>query len=184
MSTVERRHSPVQRQLEAYEESWMQDHQAAMACRDLEDTIAVGVSVFRLLRRVDDSWRERVFRGTEDYAAEDDRWLQGLFRNWLQITEGVLGAAATLSGRFGAVAGTDELEECASQGRALLDGWQAPRLSRAVGLREMTLSPEAAAELDRRLAEAKTNPPTVPPGPAPRESSAEDFLTRMHGRRP
>jgi hypothetical protein len=184
MSTVERRHSPVQRQLEAYEESWMGDHRAAMACRDVEDTLAVGVAVFRLLRRVEDSWRERVFRGSEDFAEEDDRWVQGSFRGWLQVTEDVLNALPTLEQRFGSVDGADELRECAGQARALLEAWQPPRLSRAVGLREMTLSPEAVTELDRILAEAKENPPPTPTGPIPQEISADEFLARMQRRRP
>src|SRR6266566_1369766 len=179
MSTAERRHSPVQRQLEAYEASWMRDHRAAMACRDLEDTISVVIAVFRLLRRVEDSWRERVFRGTEDYSEEDDRWVQSLYRSWLQVTEDVLNAVPTLEQRFGAVDGAHELCECAAQAHALLDGWQAPRLSMAVGLREMTPSPEAAAEFDRLLAQAKTNPSPRLAGPVPREISAEEFFTRM-----
>ena len=39
----------------------------------------------------------------------------------------------------------------------------------------MTLTPRAAAELDRLLEEAKTNPPALPAGPVPRELSAEEF---------
>ena len=34
MNTVERQHSPVYRQLEAYDEVWKRDHAEAMACRD------------------------------------------------------------------------------------------------------------------------------------------------------
>src|SRR5947207_1875532 len=121
MSTVDKGRSPVYRQLEAYSESWKQDHRAAMACRDLEDTISVGVALFRLLVRAEDSWRERVFRGIEECSDEDDRWVQGLFRLWLQVTEDVLDALPTLEHRFSSVDGANELRECAAQGRALLD---------------------------------------------------------------
>ena len=147
-----------------------------MACRAMEDTLAVGIAVFRLLRDVEDSWRERVFRGTEEFSEEDDRWGQGLFRGWLQVTEDVLNAVSTLERRFGSLDGASQLRECAAQAHALLDGWQAPRLSMAVGLREMTLSPEAAAEFERLLAEARSRPPEIPSGPTPREMSAEEFM--------
>jgi hypothetical protein len=181
---VAERSSPVQRQLEAYEESWKQDHQGAMACRDLEDTVAVGIAVFRLIERVEDSWRERVFRGAENYADPYDRWVQALYRGWLQVTDAVLTAVPALERRFGSVDGADELRACAGQARSLLDHWQPPRLSAAVGLREMTLTPEAAAELDRIIDEAKKVPPSAPAGPVPEEMSADDFFALMRHPRP
>jgi hypothetical protein len=182
MSTTEPRRSPVYRQLEAYEESWKGEHDEAMACRDLEDTISVGIALFRLLERFEDSWRERVFRGAEAYSEEEDRSVQGSFRAWLQVTEDVLNAVPALEQRFGSVDGSGELRECAARAHVLLDGWQPPRLSRAVGLREMTLSPEAAAEFRGILEEAKTKPPSRPAGPTPQEVSAEEFLARMRRR--
>jgi hypothetical protein len=175
MNTVEKRRSAVYRQLEAYEESWKQDHRAAMACRDLEDTSAVGIAVFQLLVRVEDSWRERVFRGTEDYSAEHDHWVQGLFRLWLQVTEDVLKAIPSLEQHFSSMERAKELRECAAKGRALLDQWRAPRLSQAVGLRDMTLSPEAAAEF-KRIIYDEPAPPSLPPHPPLQEISTEEFL--------
>ena len=61
MNTVERQHSPVYRQLEAYNEVWKRDHAEAMACRDWEDVIAVGVSIFQMLREREESCASKSF---------------------------------------------------------------------------------------------------------------------------
>ncbi len=162
MTTPRRHSSPVQRQLEAYEESWQREHRDAMACRDLEDTIAVGVGLGRVLLRLDDNWRDRVFRGTEEYTPEYDRLLQGFFRIWLQVTEDILRCVPPFEERFGAVSGADEARECTAKVTELLASWQPPHLARAVGSREMILTPEAAADLDRVIQQARDNPPPMP----------------------
>ncbi len=163
MNPVERRRSPVQRQLEAYEESWKRDHTQAMACRDWEDAIAIGVNIFRMLQEREQSWREQVFRGTLAYSEDDNLDHQGRFADWLNTTREVLAdILPELEKSFGAVGGAKELRRCAEIAERTLDGWQPPRLSPAVGLREMTLTPEAAAELDRVIEEAKKVPRAVP----------------------
>jgi hypothetical protein len=172
MNAANRRRSPVQWQLEAYEESWKQDHQAAMACRDLEDTMAVGIAVFRLVEHVVESWKDRVFRGTQAYTEEDDLWVRDLFRCWLRVTEGVLGKVPGLEEHFGLVSGADELRGLASRAHAILQEWQPPKQAAAVGLRELTLSPEGAAELDRRIEEAKRSPPPMPTRRLPIQESS------------
>lgn len=161
MNSSSQHRSPIQRQLEAYEESWMRDHRAAMACRDLEDTLFVGSAVFHLLKQVEDSWRDRVFRGVEEFADEDDRGLQVLFRTWLQVSEDVLTAVPDLESRFGPLDGAEKLRACVREAHLLLDHWQPPHLSKAIGLREQTLTTEAAIELDRLIEEA-ANPPATP----------------------
>jgi hypothetical protein len=166
-------------QVEAYQEAWMQDHQAAMECRDVEDTIAVGISVFQLLVQRQDSWRERVFRGTEEFSEEQNQFVLSLFRLWLRITDEVLTALPPLEEQFGSVERVGELRECASQARKLLDEWEPPQLSRAVGLREMTLTPDAASQLREMLARAGSVD-TPPPRPVRRLPTAgEDFLKEL-----
>ena len=90
METRERRPSPVDRQLEAYRESWQKDHDAAMRCRDWEELIAVGMATCRLLQEREEAWRERVFRGTLDFDDADDRDLRERLGLWLTVTEAVL----------------------------------------------------------------------------------------------
>jgi hypothetical protein len=163
MNPVERRRSPVQRQLEAYEEFWKKDYAEAMACRDWEDAIAIGINIFHMLQEREQSWREQVFRGVLPLSEEDDFDHRGRFADWLDTTKEVLAETLPeLEKRFGAVEGADELRRCAELAERILLAWQLPRLSMAVGLREMTLPPEAAAELDRIIAESKNAPAPLP----------------------
>src|SRR5688572_10091585 len=112
MSPIEQRHRPVHRQLEVYQDSWQRDHNEAMACRDVEDTLAVGISLFHLLERAERSWRDRVFRGAEDYSGEQDEAIQGLYRAWLQVSAEVRDAVPDFENRFGSVDGAAEFREC------------------------------------------------------------------------
>jgi hypothetical protein len=176
MSTVERRYSPVSRQVEAYEEAWKKDHTAVQECWGWEDTLAVGISTGQLLERVDRAWRDRVFRGTEDFAEEANEAYHTLFMVWLRVTDAVLARVVELESQFRMVDGAAELRDVAGRVRSHLEQWDKPRLSLAVGLREQTLSPEAAADLDRILEEAKKNPPPLPAGPVPQEISADEFF--------
>ncbi len=173
MSQTERRRSPVYRQLEAYEEAWTRDHAEAMACRDWEDAIAIGLSVLRMLQERERVWREQVFRGEVSLTEDDNLDYLLRYANWLDTTrEVVLEMLPGLEERFGTVQGVAELRSCANRVAKIILGWQAPRLSSSVGLREMTLSPEAAAELDRLVA----NPcPPQSPRPKMQEMSPADL---------
>ncbi len=160
MSTVERRRSAIYRQLEAYEEFWKRDHPETMARRDGEDAVAVGINMFRMLREREKAWRDQVFRGTRDFAEEDNQDQQARFSTWLETTEALLAnVLPQFESRFGQMDVVDELRRCRDEALTILRDWRPPRLSMAVGLQEMTLSAEAAAELDRILEEARRNPP-------------------------
>jgi hypothetical protein len=179
MSTVEGRYSPVYCQVEAYEEAWKKDHDAVQESWAYEDTVAVGISTGQLLERVDRGWRDRVFRATEDYCEEANETYHTLFTLWLRVTDAVLARVTELEPRLGQVDGAEELRQIAGRIREQLARWEKPRLSMAVGLREQTLSPEAAAEFRRLLAEAKRLPPEKPPvSPLPIEITAAEFFRR------
>jgi hypothetical protein len=163
MSTVEKRRSPVYRQLEAYEESWKRDHAEAMACRDWEDAIAVGINIFHMLQEREHVWRDQVFREVIAYSDDDNQDHRARFENWLGTTKEVLEKVLPdLEKHFGMVEGATELRKCLLLAEKILQEWQPPQLSRAVGLREMTLSPEGAAELDRITDQATRTPPSMP----------------------
>jgi hypothetical protein len=180
MSSTERHRSPVYRQLEAYEEAWKAGHEDAMVCRDGEDAIAVGLAIYHMLWERQHAWRDRVFRGAIPYSEEDERDHQARLADWLATTTEVLAETLPrLEARFGTVEGAAQLRRCAEAVEAILSAWVPPRLSRAVGLRDQTLSPEAAAEFDRILSEAQTKPPPVPAGPIPQIISAEEFFAQL-----
>lgn len=164
MSAVGTRLAPIQKQLEAYEESWREDHKAALRCRDVEEVLAVGTMIFQLIQRLEQSWRDRVFRGTEEYTAEEEAAIQRYYRAWLPLSEKVLSELLLLERPFGSVEGADELRRCTEQVREILSAWSAPQLSAAVGLREMQLDEQGARELRTLLDRAGTpeTPPTRP----------------------
>jgi hypothetical protein len=176
MSTLERRSSPVSRQLEAYQESWQKDHDDLQECWTCEDTIAVGLSTYSLILRTDRGWRDRVFRGAAEYSEEANQLHRSFFEHWLRVTDEVLGWAAQIQQLYGSVEGMEELRQAESCARDYLSCWQPPHLSQAVGLREMILSPEAGAELDRVLDKAKNTPPEMPTRRM--ETRGPDFLLK------
>ena len=79
--------------------------------------------------------------------------------SWLRVTEASLPRITRLEKVYGSVAGATELRDAVTRARARLADWQPPRLSMSVGLSDMTLTPEGAAELDLILEEARRNPP-------------------------
>jgi hypothetical protein len=159
METQNRCRSPVRRQVEAYEESWKNDHEALKVCWALEDTISIGLATFTVLKRAERSWRDRVFRGAEEYTEEANEFFFGLNELWLSITEHVVTRAADLHQECGSLEGADQLLELATEAKQHLATWKSPSLSAAVGLREMDVSSEAADALNRIVNDGRSSPP-------------------------
>lgn len=170
--------SPVARQVEAYQEVWQKEYNAVKECWELEECIAVGIGSADVLERVERLWRERVFRGTCPAAPERDQFFRSLVDAWLKVSNQVLHEAAGLEKKYGRVEGAEELRTVAARLRDKLAHWQPPRLASAVGLRDITLTPEAAQEMDRILGETKVTPRN--PGTSkPRPMSQEELQTLL-----
>src|SRR5579859_7875900 len=108
MSTIERRLSPVNRQLEAYGDFRKKDHQEAMNCRDWEDAIAVGLNVFRMIQEREKAWRSQVFRGLVPFSEADDRDFRARFESWLDTTKEFANEILPkLKSRYSTVEGAD-----------------------------------------------------------------------------
>jgi hypothetical protein len=177
MAEVRDDRSPFGRQLVAYGEFWKKDHHAAMNCRDWEEAIALGLSLYQFHREREELWREQVYRGVVPFSDQDDETYRIQLKGWLEVADEVLrDCLPGLEREFGTVEGAAQLRSDAADARIRLDQWSPPRITQSIGLREMTLSPEAAAQLDRMIEEAKTNPPPPLTGPVPRSISAEEFL--------
>lgn len=61
----------------------MQEHHAAMDCRDCEDFLQLGIDAFQWLIRADQLFRVAVYESIEAYDQQLDERLQHLFRQWL-----------------------------------------------------------------------------------------------------
>ena len=173
MNRVEPVRPASQNQLNAYVESWHADHRAAMQSADWADMIAVGLSVYTLLRGRDQSRRERIFRGITPFSAEDDALHRDSLSTWLSTTR-----AALLERDREAVDGADELRARVVEATESLANWTQPTISSALGLRELQLDDAAATEFDRILANAKVHPTPMPSGPPMQEASLENFRSR------
>ena len=120
------RQRPIDRQLEAYEEAWKQDHIEAMRCRDFEETLAVGIAIFRALVQIDTTWRERVSRGVEEYSVEEDQALRASFLSWLRPCAQGLERLRYFETRFDAVEGSAEFRRCCEEAKEIVAEWKSP----------------------------------------------------------
>ena len=165
----------VRQVLAVYEDSWKHDHDAVAECWAIEDTIRFGLATYSIIEGECRAWRNRVFRGIEEPSTEANDFYQTIYSGWLEITQCVLVGVEIVERSF-EVEGADRLRESAQTASEVLEDWQPPHLTRTIGMREMTLPPEAIGELEKILAEAKTNPPVILPGITPKTLSMAEFL--------
>lgn len=172
MNTTENRHSPIRRQLDAYAESWKSDHLAAQECFDVEERIAIGLSLASALDTLEAGWRRRVFTATWPPSDTDDEVFHTCLNLWLTVSDVIVSRAADLEQRFGTVSGASELRAATEKARTHLATWSAPTPAIAVGLRDQSLTPSEANELDTLLGN------TAPPLPARQfEVKGSSFLS-------
>ncbi len=159
MDTKERVKSPIRRQVEIYEEAWKQDHDDLRNCWGLEDAISIGLATADVIMRAESAWRSRVFRGVEEHDVEEKNQLfLELYQLWLRVTGNLLGMAAGFEAIYPRVEGAASLRQKEIEFKKRFGEWKTPRISTAIGLRELTLSEEGARELERIL-ESPTRPP-------------------------
>jgi hypothetical protein len=174
MSLVSKR-AHVRQVLAVYEDSWKNDHEAVVECWAIEDTIRFGLATYSIIEGDCRAWRSRVFRGVEAPSNEANDFYRAIYSCWIEITRSVLEGVEVVERSF-EVDGADLLRASAGRAGEEVADWQPPHVARTVGLREMTLPPEAVGELERILAEAKTNPPATPTGLTPKSLSMAEFL--------
>lgn len=141
----------IQRQLEVYEESWKKNHDAVQECWAWEGAASVGLATALLIERATQAWRDRVFRGTEEYSEAANAAHREMFESWRRTTQIALKRLEALAAEFGAVEGAVELQQAEKRVSEHLARWQPPGLSAGVKLREMTLDSKSAEELERLL---------------------------------
>ncbi len=66
---------------------WKRDHDEAMACRDLEQALSLGISLYDLLTTADESARLAEATGVADYTTEMVDAFDLLFDRWLEPCE-------------------------------------------------------------------------------------------------
>jgi len=148
---------PISSQLEAYEESWQSHHVDAMMCRHVEQGIAVGLSLFQLLKNDYDLWRRRVATGEEALAYREEH-MRGRFAAWLRPRDRVRKDMQYVVSKGYEVDNGANIERCFAEAQQILDTWISPVRSRSHAFEEHVLDDDEAD----RLEEIKKHGPLVP----------------------
>ena len=61
----------------------MQDHSLAMACRDCEDFLQMGIDAFRWLQRAEENIRDGAMSGAVSFNLEVDEAITRMYEKWL-----------------------------------------------------------------------------------------------------
>jgi hypothetical protein len=93
-------------------ESWKPEHDEAMACRNLEDVIRLGISIFRGVQRVDQEWSEEVRSGAKSFNKDEAKEVADWYEWWYRPCPKVLGDIAGFEQRGYTVDGATEFREC------------------------------------------------------------------------
>jgi hypothetical protein len=72
------------RRAASYEENWKGDHDDAMRCVELEEVIALGLTVYNLINRMDEIWRLAVHKKKVAYSPKVDKLITKALRDWLR----------------------------------------------------------------------------------------------------
>jgi len=65
-------------------EAWVPDHEDAMRCRRVEDTISFGLAILATIRRRAECWTEDVEAGKTQFSWEAARECADMYRWWLE----------------------------------------------------------------------------------------------------
>lgn len=98
----------LHRQLHAYSDSWRWDRERALAPWEVEGWLEEGLSIFRLIRRLD------------EHLGGSDRQVSELYEQWLRGAAGPLGRLRELEARGCAVADASEFREAEREARGVL----------------------------------------------------------------
>lgn len=147
----------ARRMLSAYAEEhepWQPDHTAAMECRDLEDALGLGNAIFQA---ISEARRRHADQDIEEREAAED-----LYRWWIKPCARRLSQIAKLEEQDFTVEGAADFRRNCQEAKSILrDMERAAAVEARVGLRDVTLSQEAADQLQRILDDPDRSAPRV-----------------------
>lgn len=100
-------------------ESWKDAHDAAMACFEVEELLALGIAAFDSINRADEWLREQVVAGAE-YDAGEDAKIEALYQKWLAGSALLAAILSQLEQRFEEVRGAEEFRRCYREVQGIL----------------------------------------------------------------
>jgi hypothetical protein len=130
--------------------NWSECVVTPMDRHEMADKAETGLKSLAMIQESIKTWRERVFTGETEFAANIDDSLRGYLIRWIEITEEhVLPRIKEIEKvrDFNTVPRTAELRTANLTARRMLQEWYAPAVSKAAGLREDTLDEEETADV-------------------------------------
>jgi len=119
------RERPINRQLQAYEEGLgNKTTRRRMHCWNVEERLAVGISLFHALVRLDLIRRRWLAQGAEEFWPEGDEAMRECFRRWLRSSGKAMAGLRSLEDRFGTVEGAAEFRRCCEEAQEIVAEWR------------------------------------------------------------
>ena len=110
----------LHRQLHTYSDSWRAEGGGAVPPWQLEAWLETGLSIFRLIRRLDEHCGEAARASAEKCSNEDEREIDALYREWLRNAAGPLGRLSELEAAGCTVADAGEFRDAEREARGVL----------------------------------------------------------------
>lgn len=127
----------IQEQVDAYsgsvsDESWKKDHEAAMACFDLEAYISQGIHLFEVILDTDTRWKNLVFFKKVEDRTEVGEAIRLMFLGWTGPCQRVEEWIRRFEALGYKVEGADTFRRLWSHAKAILTGlpttWRGQRI--------------------------------------------------------
>jgi hypothetical protein len=156
--SVDIRAKNARRQIDVFEDAWLQDHSEAMNCRDFEAELEMGVSVFDFVDHVYQTIRDQIYRGLLEASPESAEDEKSCYERWLKVANSLIDQLGRLENSFGVVEGASEFRERYELAHKRLSEWTPPTLARSMASRVWDISEEDAAMI-KRLVDSPPNSP-------------------------
>jgi hypothetical protein len=101
-------------------ERWNADHQAAMHCYKVEETVELGNRVFDAIVAFDEAWRRRVMRGELPFSPVLHSLIRALFQRWHAPCAEVLMAVEELRSQGFSIKEAEEFEHRCQEAAGIL----------------------------------------------------------------
>jgi hypothetical protein len=110
----------LQNQLAAFGESWASDHADAMECWEIEGWLRIGLSLFDLIRAVDEHWSDAVRAGSAEVTGLSANEIGELYSRWLAPCELALARVKELERKGFTVKDADRFRRACRRTRLVL----------------------------------------------------------------
>jgi hypothetical protein len=107
----------------AGQEPWKRDHDGAMLCRDLEETIAWGINLFRGLNEMEEWLQSGGIEGRNGLHSLDQDEFERAYRLWVKASEAIVRFAEELAHQGLSINGLEKFRAINEEARCQVELW-------------------------------------------------------------